>query len=63
MTHPDPDCAAREHAERAVSRFDELLGTYLSLMATINETSPDEWHVTGPSDEWIAAALRAPADA
>ncbi|WP_158228326.1 hypothetical protein [Pseudonocardia sp. MH-G8] len=46
-----------------MSRFDELLGTYLSLMATINETSPDEWHVTGPSDEWIAAALRAPADA
>lgn len=63
MTHPDPDSAAREHAERFVSEFTGLLGTYLSLMATINETPLDELHMTGPSDEWIAAALRAPADA
>jgi hypothetical protein len=63
MTHPDPDCSAREHAERAVSLFEGLLGTYLSLMATINETPPVERQATGPSDEWIAAALRAPADA
>jgi DNA-binding transcriptional MerR regulator len=59
MTHPDPDDAAREEAERFVSRFTDLLGTYLSLTAAINETPPDEWRTTGPSDEWIAAALLA----
>lgn len=59
MTHPDPNSAAREHAERFMSEFDGLLGTYLSLTATINEIAPDEWHTTGPSEEWIAAALLA----
>ncbi|GAB3448207.1 helix-turn-helix domain-containing protein [Actinophytocola sediminis] len=60
MTHPDPDGAGSQVAERFVAEVTGLLGTYLSLMATINETPPDEWLRTGPSDGWLAAALRAP---
>lgn len=59
MTHPDPDAVGSQVAERFVSEVTGLLGTYLSLMATINDTPPDEWLTTGPSDKWIAAALRA----
>ncbi|MFB9905502.1 helix-turn-helix domain-containing protein [Allokutzneria oryzae] len=64
MTHPDPSCAASQFAERFASEFTGLLGTYLSLMATINGSPrPDEWEDTGASEEWMAAALRTPADA
>ncbi|WP_260193071.1 MerR family transcriptional regulator [Actinophytocola gossypii] len=60
MTDPDPTSTAHQHADRAVSAFTGVLGTYLSLTATITGTPDQDQMDTGVSEEWLAAALAAP---
>ncbi|WP_344876885.1 MerR family transcriptional regulator [Allokutzneria multivorans] len=57
MINPDPESAADRYVEHAVSGFTGLLGSYLSLMATINADPQSELNDTGVSEAWIAAAL------
>ncbi|CAM3680964.1 MerR family transcriptional regulator [Kibdelosporangium persicum] len=54
MADPDPTTPAHHHADRAVSEFNDLLGTYVSLMTTISGTPEPNG---GASEQWIAAAL------
>jgi hypothetical protein len=57
MAAPDHSSASRQYAERAMSGFTDLLGSYLSLMATINGTPQPDPAGEGASERWIAAAL------
>ncbi|MCO1659111.1 MerR family transcriptional regulator [Pseudonocardia humida] len=59
MAAPDPAGAAHQQADRVVSEFTDLLGTYISLMATINPPPEPDPQDPGESEQWIAAALTA----
>lgn len=57
VASPDPTSPSYRHAERAVSGFTDLLGTYTSLMATINGTPQPDPREAAESERWVAAAL------
>ncbi|MFC6091325.1 MerR family transcriptional regulator [Saccharothrix lopnurensis] len=56
---PDHTSAPHRHAEQAITGFTDLLGAYVSLMATIGGTPQPDPEEARESERWVAAALGA----
>ncbi len=59
LAAPDRTTASYQEAEHAMSGFTDLLGSYFSLMATIDGTPQPDHEEARESEQWVAAALRA----
>ncbi|MFR9727785.1 MerR family transcriptional regulator [Saccharopolyspora sp. MS10] len=59
LSTPRTTTEADRRADEAVAEFTGVLGTYLSLLATINGEAGPEMGAGGASEEWLAAALSA----